>query len=535
MGRSKLAVSADSEFHATPSTPPPAREAEYFDAVPLADISESPTNPRKHFDDEKLAELAASIGVKGVLQPLLARPAMAAGQVVPGKYELIFGHRRFKAARLAGLATVPLKVTSMGDAEVVEVQLVENDSREDLSPLERANGYRALRTQYGYTAEQIAEKVGKSKRTVYATLQLGDLILMAKKAMEDGELSAASALVIARFPAKVQPGLLERALEENYDGFRPSSRHLQELAQRDFMLDLAKAQFDQDDAELVKSAGACTNCPKRTGAQPELFEDAKGPDLCLDLPCFRAKQAAWLKLQEKAGRPVLSEAEVKKTFYSNGDQLTYNSGFRIADEKEHGAKKTFGQLVDPAKIVLAKTPAGNVVELVKVDDLPREKSSAVPAVPTGKSPEDRRRERETKVRARALLLAVDVFSQDDAVKKRGDKFLRLLAIGLLAGAQQEPKKALCKRLGLALDGTDADSVLMKHLEELDGAVLSRVLVHLACAELVQVSHWSQGFGDSIEAAAELMDVDLKELKKRASHELAAEEKEKAKAKKGKAA
>jgi ParB family chromosome partitioning protein len=126
-------------------------------------LRESSTNPRKRFDEKKLAELAGSIKSKGVLQPLVVRP-------VNSHFEVVAGARRFRASKIAGLATVPARVRDLTDAEVLEVQLIENLQREEVHPLEESGGFARLLKQPNYTAEVLAKKIGHDAAYVYKRL-----------------------------------------------------------------------------------------------------------------------------------------------------------------------------------------------------------------------------------------------------------------------------------------------------------------------------------------------------------------------------
>jgi ParB family chromosome partitioning protein len=134
--------------------------------VPIADIRPNPLQPRVHFDEEAMASLAASIREMGVLQPVLAR------ELGSGEYELIAGERRWRAARRAGLQTIPVVVQQTAEVQSLEQALVENLHREDLNPLEEAAAYQQLIEDFDHTHEQVARRVGKSRTTVTNTLRL---------------------------------------------------------------------------------------------------------------------------------------------------------------------------------------------------------------------------------------------------------------------------------------------------------------------------------------------------------------------------
>src|SRR5229473_623557 len=125
--------------------------------IPIVDLIESNTNPRKVFDEERLEELAGSIRSKGVLSPLLVRR-------INGHFEIVTGARRYRAAQRAGLEEIPVRIGSFTDAEALEIQIIENIQRSDVHPFEEAQGFRALLDREGaeYTIEKIAAKTGKA-------------------------------------------------------------------------------------------------------------------------------------------------------------------------------------------------------------------------------------------------------------------------------------------------------------------------------------------------------------------------------------
>ena len=163
--------------------------------VSIADLSPNPHNPRQFFDEEELNELAASIRDKGVLQPIVVRPTDS-----PGRYEIVAGERRWRAAQKAGLHEVPVVVRELTEAEALEVALIENIQRTDLNPLEEAMGYAQLMEQFGYTQQQLADVIGKSRSHIANTLRLLNLPDDVKAMIREGQLSAghARALIATR-------------------------------------------------------------------------------------------------------------------------------------------------------------------------------------------------------------------------------------------------------------------------------------------------------------------------------------------------
>jgi ParB/RepB/Spo0J family partition protein len=292
---------------APPPNAPAATTTTAVTEVPIADIVPSPTNPRRRFDEGKLAELAESIRAKGVLQPVLVRPAStgrpdlgteisfltallpsaadalvaaglktlgdvlerararfpeqcrkkladgvyAAARSIPGiqavdarylsglfahlggdgdpvTYELVAGERRFRAAKLAGLQTIPASVRQLSDLEVLEIQVVENEQREDVAALERADGYARLVEEHQVTVEDLAQRVGKSVSTIRELLKLRQLPETARTALDAGEISTSVAGLIASRPSP--------AMREKVADYALTFRESWQLGQREKQL-----------------------------------------------------------------------------------------------------------------------------------------------------------------------------------------------------------------------------------------------------------------------------------------------------------
>ena len=153
----------------------------------LSEIEPNKNQPRKNFDEEALSELAHSIELHGVIQPLLVRP------MIDGSYQLVAGERRWRASRMAGLTEVPVVIKELTDAQVAEVALVENLQREDLDPIEEALGYKELAEKYDYTQEEISNLVGSSRPAIANALRLLSLPQEIIKMVSQKELSAGHA------------------------------------------------------------------------------------------------------------------------------------------------------------------------------------------------------------------------------------------------------------------------------------------------------------------------------------------------------
>lgn len=159
----------------------------------LSEIVPNRAQPRKQFDENALAELAESIAQHGVIQPLLVRP------LADGTYQLVAGERRWRASRQAGLTEVPVTVREMTDKEAAQLALIENLQREDLNPMEEANGYRTLMETYALTQEETARVVNKSRPAVANALRLLNLPTAVAGLVESGALSAGAARTVLAF------------------------------------------------------------------------------------------------------------------------------------------------------------------------------------------------------------------------------------------------------------------------------------------------------------------------------------------------
>ncbi len=163
-------------------------------SLPISQVEPGLNQPRKRFDQEALDDLAESIRVHGIIQPLTVR------RLATGYYQIIAGERRWRAAKAAGLAEVPAVIIEADDRKVMELGLIENLQREDLNPAEEARGYRTLMEDYGLTQEQVAQQMGKSRPSIANTLRLLALPDEVMALVEDGSLSAGHARTILGAP-----------------------------------------------------------------------------------------------------------------------------------------------------------------------------------------------------------------------------------------------------------------------------------------------------------------------------------------------
>lgn len=187
------------------------RDSERIEKLPINKVKPNPDQPRKHFDETALTELAESIKAHGIVQPMVVTQ-------VNDEYRIIAGERRFRAAQIAGLTEVPAVVRTMEDLEELEIALIENVQRVDLSPLEQAESIQRLHEQFSIGYADIAQRLGKASTTVNNIVRLLGLPDTAKKALSQGEISeghARSVLALKDDPAKQQE-LLESIIEKGW-------------------------------------------------------------------------------------------------------------------------------------------------------------------------------------------------------------------------------------------------------------------------------------------------------------------------------
>ena len=173
--------------------------------IPMEKVRAGNLQPRRSFPPEELAELAASVKEKGVLQPVLVRPA-------GDGYELVAGERRFRAAESAGLARIPALVRKFTDREALEVAIVENVQRSDLNAIELAEGYNRLLRDFSLSQEQVAERVGKDRATVANTIRLLRLPDQVRQAVADGSITAGHARALLAVPPEHVRSVFETVL-----------------------------------------------------------------------------------------------------------------------------------------------------------------------------------------------------------------------------------------------------------------------------------------------------------------------------------
>ena len=242
--------------------------------VKLLDIEPNREQPRKQFDEEALAELSDSIAQHGVLQPLLVRP------MPDGGYQLVAGERRWRASRMAGLTEVPVVIRDLTDAQVAELALVENLQRENLNPLEEANGYKELSDKFGYTQEKISEIVGKSRPSIANALRLLNLPEDVQEMVSNGSLSMGHARAILSLPDDKMKTDLAKLVIANDLSVRETERIARNMVKEAPKKSKAKKRnpyYDEAELALSQVLGRkvkITKSSKKGALEIEFFDDA---------------------------------------------------------------------------------------------------------------------------------------------------------------------------------------------------------------------------------------------------------------------
>lgn len=254
--------------------------------IKLSAIIPSATNPRKTFEKENIQDLADSMKSVGLLQAIILRP-LADG------FEIVAGERRYRAALHLKWETIPGLVRDISDDEMLEIQIIENLQREDVSPLDEAHAFKTLLQKENI--DWLASRIHKTKKYIADRLKLNDLVPEAAEHVSAGTLPLGHAVVISKLSFADQQACIRKCISKSYgentdeDYCKIPLEELKDFISDTIMLEFKKAPFDPDDAILYENAGACKVCPKRTCNSNLLFQDITKDDKCTDASCFNEK------------------------------------------------------------------------------------------------------------------------------------------------------------------------------------------------------------------------------------------------------
>jgi len=493
-------------------------------------------NPRKRFDPATLEKLADSIQKVGLMQPVVARLIAGAKRGAP-LYEIVAGERRLRACRIVAerrgdldIAVIPAIVNDLSDFEALELATTENFHRDDLHALEEAEGFEGLLLRpigggefnppraRGYTVDELAERYDVSRGYVFASLKLLQLIPAAREAFLADKFGRHVAIQLARMPAAVQADALKRVVQ-GWGGDPLTARAASELLQREFMLKLGSAPFKITDESLVPGAGNCRECPKRTGANPDLFDDVKGADVCTDPACYQAKkdahQARLIEQARDDGREVIVGTAAKKVMPSNS---TYSlKGYKPLNEVDYNLPggKTLKQHLGkdaPATVLLENPHTHDLIEVVRdTEALQALKDKGIVskgARSTSVSAEQRKAEEKAKAetawritlaeRAVAAIVTED-FDELDV----HTWLLPQVALAMWNRLDHETGKRARKLLGWDKDNADAE----KHIAACNSAQLDQAFVAMTIAGQLHVGQYSDSKPTRLLAIAGRLGID----------------------------
>jgi ParB family chromosome partitioning protein len=501
--------------------------------LPVAQLQESPTNPRRRFDEHSLAELAASFMAQGVLQPLLVR------EIEDDKYEVVAGARRFRAAKLAALEKVPVRVVELSDAAVRESQLTENLLREDVHPYEEALALSGLLHLEGvqYDVASISSRLGKSPHYITTRIRLTELEPSIAEAFLTDQIGVGHALEIAKLPQSQQLKAFDAAFRTVWNGGKESRvllplRDFTAWIEQNILLSLDSVPFDKKDSTLVAEAGSCAECPKRTGFNALLFGEMSQRDQCSDATCYNNKLSKFVE-QQIAVKPKLVQITTGYGTRGNDAVLGRNRYVALNLYAKNGKPK--------APLSPNQKPCKNMSEAIVVDGTERGHTVKVCADPTcpvhfadrhSPKPEQMEKEREqrrkelekqkleTTVRHRILA---EVLKRIGAPLDRAD--LVLVANTLLNRLEPMRRELFARRHKL-IEATSqqvtypqVQQAIAKMLKQTDEAALSKLLIEVVLLEIAD--HASPGDDDALTTTAKRHRVDVVKVRKAVEQEFAA--------------
>jgi ParB family chromosome partitioning protein len=502
--------------------------------LPIAQLQESPTNPRRRFDERGLNELAESFKSQGVLQPLLVR------SIDEDKYEVVAGARRLRAAKLAELSTVPARVVELSDAAVRESQLTENLLREDVHPYEEAIALKGILQLEGaqYDIASLSARLGKSQSYLTQRMRLTELHPSIAEAFLAERIGVGHALEIAKLPQDQQEKAFDAAFRTVWNSGKESRillpvRELAAWIEQNILLSLDSVPFNKNDATLVPEAGSCAECPKRTGFNTLLFGTAVH-DACTDGACYNNKLAKHIERQI-AEKPKLV-------------QITTEYGMRGGDGPVLGRNRYVAlNLAKPAKakqpLSTNQKPCKHMTEAIVVDGAERGRTVKICAEPScpvhfadchapnplqlAKEREQRRKElekRKLEITVRHRILA-EVLKKVSSPMDRTD--LILAAEVLLRKAEPMYQEALARRHKM-VDATASEVTypqvqkgLARLLRQLDENGLSKLIVEIVL--LGSAESATRDEADALITTAKRHRVDVAKVRQSVEAEFAAKQ------------
>lgn len=491
-----------------------------FQTIPISLLRESPENPRHAFDKTALNELAASIKTEGVHVPLIVRPVEEGGS-----YELIAGHRRLRAAHIAGTAELPCVIRNLTDDEARAARLIENLLRENLQPLEEAEAYRnmlgaAASANRPLTPSDLAAKIGKQESHVRLRLKLLTADSAVKDALRKQQITEGHALELSRLDRSLQKDLLKFCLYTQWGQRREFVVSIAELRKhiaQSVMLDLTHAPFKVGDDKLLPEAGACIDCKRRTGNDRLLFADVRQGDICTLPSCYRAKVARSIDVTlEQLKAANLPAARISTAYNRNGqttqDILT-TAQYEVISKGTTCGDTKVGVYVDG--------PQQGKKASICTNSRCAVHHSAAMDNSSGPARKAQRAKARKEAAARTRIFAA-IHSAASEVK-RGDTDFILLAEYALQRADHNGLMKLAKVLDWPKDlfGWEGRKRLRSKLEESGVEVAVAVALLASVSSELSVSEFHSGKPERLETLAKSFNVDATAIRKQVDVEFAA--------------
>jgi len=434
---------------------------EKYTSLHLALIRTSPTNPRKHFSESNIQELATSMNQHGLLEPLGVR-------LLPtGVYEIVFGERRFRAATALGWTNISCKILELNDDQVFDMQVAENLNREDLTPLDEGEAYDSiLKKRRGVQLIDIANKFGKTEEYVYSRIRLVNLIPEAKQYLEKDILPVTAAIKISQLEQKLQKEALNMTIvnvivngveQPMFSGLKD----LKAFFDHNVLMPLAWADFDVS-SEKLAACGSCMSCMKRT--MPGLFKDMTDSDKCLDLSCYRDKHIAHYQdlhrqYSEKM-RTVVYAARypgAEKHYKDLGDIISIDNYQPVDAKKEKSLKDlVYAVFVGPSKSHEKAIESG-YIRIINSSKTEEKKPEPIDSTPQPEVSREQAEQMDLKAAAEANYdnLLWEAFRDNECRRDTGlHNMAQIIAIAKIWSEIQLENKVvydLCKKYDLTLN------------------------------------------------------------------------------------
>ncbi|MGC1869906.1 MAG: ParB/RepB/Spo0J family partition protein [Acidobacteriaceae bacterium] len=504
--------------------------------LPLSILTESKTNPRRIFEDSALKELAESIRSQGVLSPLLVRP------LNEHSFEIVAGARRYRAAQLAESESVPVRIVNLTDAEALEAQLIENLQRRDVHPLEEAQGFRALLNleEPKYSIEQIAAKTGKSPAYVAQRIKLTELAPAVVEAFYKDEIGVGHALLLAKLQPAEQEQALAACFREDWGVGNKSKRillpvrNLHQWIEHNILLILKDAPFSKNDATLNPQAGACLDCPKRTGHNKLLFADVR-QDACTDPACYQSKLDAHVA-KTLVAKPKLVQISASYGQPAEGSAvLPRNRYIEIKQEKPQNNKQRDWPEYKTCKstteaIITEGMEKGELRKICADPNCPvhHPKKQKPSADANGKAEQEKQRREEALAQATGLrVLNAIVAAVPVRLMKRDLHFL-VERVATMLDERRLEVVARNRGMKKAKGSDSTPKLLSAYIRKADEGELGRLLMEMV---ILHAARPQSDGGKVLKEAAEYYKVDTDAVALKVKQEFAAKEKAKSELKK----